>query len=525
MKKWFLRFLALLGVLFVAVAIFLFFRLRDRHSGYWLELTHVSDIPAPIRAGFSALPITPEVPDSWEDTNNDARFNEEDGDTYRDDNGNGRFDAVWIAGFHNRRPAQGVHDDLWARTMVLDDGRFRLAYVVVDAIGYGADDIITIRKNIPASAEVDYVIVSSTHTHEGPDLIGLWGESEFKSGVDPAYRQYVIDQAIRSVEEAVRNLRPAELTFAQDLNGAAHLVMDSREPQVMDPGIRVLHARDRETGQTLGTLVAWANHPETLWSENLLITSDFPHYVREGIEKGVQVGDSTLMPGLGGITIYANGSIGGLMTTKPDFEVPGLLGDTVYTGATFAKAEAQGLAIAHLAMQALLDSSRVDKLSEAALSVKAQSLKLPLYNRLYRLAAVVGVLDRGMSGWWKMRTELAYWQIGPAAFLHHPSEIYPEIVNGGVESPEGGDFAIEPFETPPLRSLMTSKYQFVMGLSNDMIGYMVPKSQWDEKPPYTYGRDSAPYGEINSVGPETAPILYTKMKEMILEMQGGEVKD
>ena len=62
---------------------------------------------------------------------------------------------------------------------------------------------------------------------------------------------------------------------------------------------------------------------------------------------------------------------------------------------------------------------------------------------------------------------------------------------------------------------MDAKYQFVMGLSNDMIGYAVPKSQWDEKPPYTYGRKSAPYGEINSLGPETAPILYREMKALI----------
>lgn len=525
MKKWLKRILSVTALLLVVAAIYLFFQLKDRHPGYWVDLTHVSEAPAPVQAGFSALPVTPEVVDTWTDANADARYEEDDGDTYQDVNNNGRFDAVWIAGFHNRRPAQGIHDDLWVRTMVLDDGRFRLAYVVIDAIGYGSDDVVSIRKKIPAAAGVDYVIVSSTHTHEGPDLLGLWGPSEFKSGIDPEYRQYVIDQAVRSVTEAVQQLRPAELTFAQDLTGAAHLVMDSREPQVMDPGIRILHARDRETGRTLGTLIAWANHPETLWSKNLLITSDFPHYVREGVEKGVTVGDSLLAPGLGGVAIYANGSIGGLMTTKPDFGVPDLVRDTVYLDPTFPKAEAQGLAIAHLALQALRDSARIDRLSEAAISLRAESIELPLHNRLYKLAAVVGVLDRGMSGWWKMRSETAYWQIGPAAFLHHPSEIYPEIVNGGVEAPAGGDFGIEPFETPPLRSMMSAKYQFVMGLSNDMIGYVVPKSQWDEKPPYTYGRESRPYGEINSLGPETAPMLYTKMKEMIVAMEGQAVKD
>lgn len=525
MKKWLFRILGFLLLLIVLGFAFTYFRLRDPHTGYWLEIEHTTAQEAPLQAGFSAVSITPEVPDTWTDVNGDARYNEEDGDTYQDGNGNGQFDPVWIAGFHKRRPAQGVHDELWARTMILDDGQFRLAYVVLDAIGYFNDDIISIRKQVSPEAGVDYVIVSSTHTHEGPDLLGLWGPSNFKTGVDPAYRQFVIDQAVKSVEEAARNLRPAQLTFAQDLEGAAHLVMDTREPMVTDPGIRILQATDLETQATLGTLICWANHPETLWSDNLLLSSDFPHYVREGVEKGVSVGDSLLTPGLGGIAIYTNGSIGGLMTTRPDFPVPALVGDSIYTGATYEKTEAQGLAVALLALQALQDSVQSDVLTSGALAVSAKSITLPMENPLYRLGAAMGVFDRGMPGWWKVRSELAYWQIGPAAFMHHPAEIYPEIVNGGVEAPEGGDYAIEPFETPPLRSFMPHKYQFVVGLSNDMIGYAVPKSQWDEEPPYTYGREKAPYGEINSMGPETAPILYREMRAMLEARAGRKVMD
>lgn len=64
------------------------------------------------------MKITPEVPDRWIDANNNARYNPADGDTYTDLNNNGRFDPVWIAGFGNARAANGVHDDLWARTIV-----------------------------------------------------------------------------------------------------------------------------------------------------------------------------------------------------------------------------------------------------------------------------------------------------------------------------------------------------------------------------------------------------------------------
>ena len=65
---------------------------------------------------------------------------------------------------------------------------------------------------------------------------------------------------------------------------------------------------------------------------------------------------------------------------------------------------------------------------------------------------------------------------------------------------------------------MEGKYKFVFGLANDEIGYIVPKSQWDQNAPFTYGRDGAPYGEVNSLGPETAPTLHKNIKEILGEL-------
>jgi hypothetical protein len=105
--------------------------------------------------------------------------------------------------------------------------------------------------------------------------------------------------------------------------------------------------------------------------------------------------------------------------------------------------------------------------------------------------------------------------LGPATFLHEPGELYPEIAAGGIEAPAGQDFDLSPLEVPPLRELMPGDYKFIIGLSNDFIGYIIPKSQWDEISPYTYNQHEAPYGEINSVGPKTAPIIYSELKEML----------
>jgi len=274
----------------------------------------------------------------------------------------------------------------------------------------------------------------------------------------------------------------------------------------MDAGLRLIQAIDTETDATLGTLVSWGNHPETLWSDNLYISSDFPHYVREYIEKGVYDGDDLVQPGLGGVAVYINGAIGGLMTTRASMPLDDPFLDTTYTEASFEKVKAQGARLAMLALTALENPDTV--VQHANLSVRAKTLDLPLDNNMFRIAALTGLLDFGMTGWFKTRSEIAAFEVGPASFICVPGEIYPEIVNGGVEAPEGQDYEMDPIEDPSLRELMPGKYRFVIGLSNDEIGYILPKSQWDEEAPYTYSRDKAPYGEENSLGPETAGILY-----------------
>lgn len=505
-------------ILLLALAFVFWIRpnLKDRHPGYQADLKIMDKRPSALSAGFAAFPITPEVPDRWTDKNGDAKYNPKDGDTYTDGNGNGRFDPVWIAGFSNSKAANGVHDDLWARAMVIDDGKTRIALVVLDAIGMMHDDIIDIRNLIPAEAGVTYTIIASTHDHEAPDLMGLWGETPFKSGVNPEYMQYVKHQAAQSVLEAVKKMRPARLEISEDLTGAIPLVKDTRAPEVFDSGLRLIKAVDSENGSTLGTLIAWADHAETLWSRNLLLTSDFPHYVREGVEKGIFNGDSLVKEGIGGVAVYVNGAIGGLMTTHSSLTVKDPLTGIEYTEPSFEKAEAQGKALSLLALNAM--ENPLEVIDSAAISLLVKTVRLPINNHLFKLATALGVLNRGTTGWMKMRTELAVLQIGPVSMVTIPGEAYPEIINGGIEAPEGNDFGLSPAELPPVRELMPGKYKFVFGLANDEIGYIIPKSQWDVKAPYTYNREDSPYGEENSLGPETAPLLHAGLKEMLGEL-------
>ena len=95
-------------------------------------------------------------------------------------------------------------------------------------------------------------------------------------------------------------------------------------------------------------------------------------------------------------------------------------------------------------------------------------------------------------------------------------EIYPEIINGGIERASGGDFDIEPVEVPSLRELMPGRLKFVFGLANDELGYIIPKSEWEEKPPYLYGSKGV-YGEVNSCGPDTGRLVHAALAELCRE--------
>src|SRR5690606_36271012 len=85
-------------------------------------------------------------------------------------------DPVYLAGFGNDRRATGVHDDLWARGFVLENAERRIALVTLDVVGYFQNEVETIRTLAAQAGFVaDAIVVSSTHNHEGPDTMGLWG--------------------------------------------------------------------------------------------------------------------------------------------------------------------------------------------------------------------------------------------------------------------------------------------------------------------------------------------------------------
>ena len=55
----------------------------------------------------------------------------------------------------------------------------------------------------------------------------------------------------------------------------------------------------------------------------------------------------------------------------------------------------------------------------------------------------------------------------------------------------------------------------IVTLANDEIGYIIPKAQWDEKPPYTFAAKKRWYGEVNAVGPDAAPLILDAFARLV----------
>jgi hypothetical protein len=420
---------------------------------------------------------------------------------------------VYMAGFGQNRKATGAHDPLKARAVVLKEGERRLPLVSIDVVGYPLSEVVAVRRRLP---DFTYVLVSSTHNHEGPDTIGLWGPSPFKSGVDPYYMKFVEEQIAKAVHEAEAGCRPvtAHLGTAR----APELLHDGREPYIKHDELVALQFLDK-TGKPSGILVQWNCHPETLGSKNTEISADFV---------GATV--NHLREKYGCPVAYFTGTVGGLMTSL-HVDVKDDKGRALADG-TLEKTERYGRLIGQLAERALTESKPIRL---TPLAARRREVFVPLDNKLYLLGRQLGVLTRAPFVWaagdpYKaapandkadgkrlcILTEVGWLQLGELSVALIPGEIYPELVLDKVQDPPdaGADFPDAPIE-PAIYKQMPGPHRMLIGLANDEIGYIIPKRQWDEKPPFCYGRKQAQYGEINSVGPDAAPILCEAFRKLV----------
>lgn len=445
-------------------------------------------------------------------------------------------DPIYLAGFGNDRHATGVHDPLWARGVVLESGGTKIAMVVLDLVGYFNNEVETIRALV-ADPSFANIVVSSTHNHNGPDVMGLWGPDQVSSGVDLAYLDFVNQTVADCIVEANANLHPAEIRFATgDTVGASlapepDLVADGEilrhlcvggvfegdecvggievmgdDGPIRNPTTPSFQLRDRDTGEMLATLVNYASHPESLGSGNTLLTSDFPHYMRLALEER-----------FGGTAIYMSGDLG-VLQGPLDVFLADENGEMVERR-TFVFAERMGEILAERAGDALADEDDWDATPEIAVAQSGR-FDVAVTNPYFDLLGVLGIFgrrpfDRPAPGQGSIETEMQALRIGPASFAVTPNEVDPQIANLYRDQMVGAE------------------HRFVIGLGNDEVGYQMPEEKYNPGCFLCFqvniggpddgtcpGEEWNDCGTVfqNNIGPETDPLFQGVMNDLLAEL-------
>ena len=210
-----------LGAFVLLVALFLGYRMKGPYRFYRVDFVKPAPgdaaEPAVLEVGVAKRDITPDLSqyDTWTDADGNSRYEPDRGDTYEDRNGNGKFDAVWLAGFSSNRPAKEVHDPLWARAIAFRNNGVTVVMVTLDSIGIFHEKFIKVRKMLDPGLGIDPVMFSCLHDHEAPDTMGIWSYSLVRPRFDYGYMAKVQHACKEAVEEAVRNLQPAEMILAE----------------------------------------------------------------------------------------------------------------------------------------------------------------------------------------------------------------------------------------------------------------------------------------------------------------------
>jgi neutral ceramidase len=229
-----------------------------------------------------------------------------------------------MAGYYSRRDSQGVLDDLYAKAIVLDDGKTKAAMVVCDLIGVPRGPVLEARRIVEAQTGIpaDQVMISATHAHTGPVVLGDSAHNAVITGGSRLSHDYVA-QLPKWIAEAVvaANGRrtAARISYASEHDADVSFIRrfwmkdgtvawnpGKRNPNVIrpigdiDPQVNVAYAETLEQKPLL-TYVNFPLHLDT--TGGMLISADFPATIARRLAdwRGPEM-----------LTVFANGCCGNI---------------------------------------------------------------------------------------------------------------------------------------------------------------------------------------------------------------------
>jgi len=105
---------------------------------------------------------------------------------------------------------KAVHDDLYARALVLDDGATRIAFVLADSTMIGPEVHEAAKRLIRQRTGIDpdRIVTAATHSHMAVRMIRSIAE---RNPANAKYHKHVVRQVADAVAKAVEQLAPAKV--------------------------------------------------------------------------------------------------------------------------------------------------------------------------------------------------------------------------------------------------------------------------------------------------------------------------
>jgi hypothetical protein len=425
------------------------------------------------------------------------------GDPFVDCNRNSRWDGILLGGGADTpRFATVVADDISARALVVSNRRQVIATEVIDNEGLFNVYQARIRAKVAADGyHLDNIFISATHDESAPDTLGISGVSQTTSGVDAYYVDFLVARSARAIEDAYDRARPARLKYAEAIEPANLRQCYSSYPFVDDQLMPALQAV-ATNGRVIATLVDVSQHAETLGfnpdpGQRDWISADWPHFFRTALEQR-----------FGGVAIEMAGSLGSNETPevfsgpisripqrfvnashpagcRTTFDANGVRTALGYTQETTVLGQQLGAAIG----DALANNGAWSK-SNIIWGVR-QDVCITLTNQLFVLGAQLGVFAarpgysdnctvahppeaNGATSGDELLTQVAAFRIGDGEFVSVPGEAFPFTYLRSFLGPQ--DMPKPEFPLPPwLLPHMHTRYRFIDGLAEDMLGYIFPR--------------------------------------------------
>ncbi len=422
-------------------------------------------------------------------------------------------DTYYIAGYNTNNPAKDVLDDMYAKAVYLDDntGRGGVVICAIDCVGISRSDINDIRQKVIESDEIPNlksINICATHTHSAVDTQGLWGSAFYSDGKNEAFMQSLKENTAKAIIAAYKARENGRLYFGTA--EAEGLQADTRTPVDFDATVTSIRF-DPTNGGNDTYIVNFACHAEMLGSKTTVVSADFPAYMTEEINK--QTGGANV--------VFINGAVGGLITGA---EIDGFLKGELE--ACIAHTKEFGKNVANLVI-GIANEKELDPL----VNIKSQTVSVACDNTALLLARFIGVLNNDVIKLGKTKvgiiSEVSYMELGSKQIGVYmiPGELCPELESGNFMPADEAANGTEA-DYKVLSEMTRCEHNFVLGLCNDELGYIIPDNDFllHEWLPYfnipvdDFGRKH--YEETNSVGPETAGTLLDAMDELIASVKG-----